>query len=190
MSDTPIDPPLTPEEITECHRLADRHLALVRAALSGWPKPPRQAGARPGARQSGASKWSVTRPDRLMPTIAWRLACICRRGGCRRAGACRYGERPGDAPFAYHAGGGSFPEAPCFAALPKPVRLALPFAVMRRMLPGAFRDPQTLRHEGEAIRAAAAALRGGEDARCDQSTSRRMVAMPRLRPSSSKPADW
>ena len=38
-----VDPPLTQDEIAEGLRLSAAYLALVRAALSGYPPPPRTA---------------------------------------------------------------------------------------------------------------------------------------------------
>ncbi|MEF2551076.1 hypothetical protein VQ042_06820 [Aurantimonas sp. A2-1-M11] len=97
------DPPMTPEEIADSHRRATAHLALVTAALAGRPKPPRVARprlaqarsahlrpARSGPAHAPSQAPVAERADRLMPSAAWLLAAICRRGSCRRAPrACR-----------------------------------------------------------------------------------------------------
>ncbi|MEX6506692.1 hypothetical protein [Jiella sp. M17.18] len=158
MSDTdepPIDPPLTKEEIAVSHRLADAYLRMVRKALARFPRAPR-------SRRPFPDPEPGERIDRLMPTLAWRIAVICGRGECRRVRACRYGGRPGDRPFATQ--GGRMPPAPCFEALPRVVQLALPFAVQRRCHPEMFRDPRQRGAEDEAIRTARIMLVEGETA--------------------------
>ncbi|MCD1641350.1 hypothetical protein [Aurantimonas coralicida] len=152
-----VDPPLTQDEIAEGLRLSAAYLALVRAALSGYPPPPRTARRR---RVTPPGRVGAQRGDRMLPSAAWLFAAICKRGACRRVRACRYGERPGDGT----CDATGQPPAPCFEALPRAVHLALPFALQRQITPAAFRDPYHLRREAEAIRAArsdVAAMRGG-----------------------------
>jgi len=152
-----VDPPLTRDEIAEGLRLSAAYLALVRAALSGYPPPPRTARRR---RATPPGRVGTQRGDRMLPSAAWLFAAICKRGACRRVRACRYGERPGDGT----CDATGQPPAPCFEALPRAVHLALPFALQRQITPAAFRDPYHLRREAEVIRAArsdVAAMRGG-----------------------------
>ncbi|WP_102958879.1 hypothetical protein [Mangrovicella endophytica] len=146
------DAPPTPEEIAESHGIASAHLAIVRKALAGFPLPARRRNREAG-RQTARLPGDDDRPERFLPTIAWLLVAVCKRGDCRRRRRCCHGDRRTDGP--------PLPErlrAPCFEALPKAVQLALPLAMMRRHHPEMFRDPAVARREAEAIRAAHAAL--------------------------------
>ena len=147
MPDAPIDPPLTPEEIAESHRIADAHLKLVRDALRNAPKPPRRSKKSPPRRaRSGLDM----HPERLLPQSALLLTPFCKRGACRRAGHCCFGERPADAASVTDPHGA----APCFARLPLVVQYVLPYAIMRRHFPERFRDEFTIRCEKSWIDAA------------------------------------
>ena len=138
------DEPPTPAEIAEGRRLADEHLAVVCRGLAGLPKAPRRRHLRKRP-ASGANDW--TQGQRLLANAVWLLAVHCRRGDCRRRSACCHGARPGEVTR-------DGCDRPCLERLPKAARLALPFALLRRMHPAGFRDPDLCRREDEALRTA------------------------------------
>ncbi|MEH6718257.1 MAG: hypothetical protein V7704_05170 [Aurantimonas endophytica] len=136
----PIDPPLTPEEIAESRRISEAHMKLVGDALENAPKQPRRSRKSPPRRaRSGVD----LRPERLLPSLALLLTPFCKRGACRRAGHCCFGERPADAAGVADPHGA----APCFARLPLVVQYVLPYAIMRWHYPERFRDEFTIRCE-------------------------------------------
>ncbi|NDV85616.1 hypothetical protein GTW51_02770 [Aurantimonas aggregata] len=173
MPDAPIDPPLTPEEIAESRRIAGEYFKLIEDALVGAPKPARRSKKwRPRSRPLAPSE--LGHANSLLPTLAMRYTLFCKRGACRRAGRCRFGERRGDAAGAANPHGA----APCFERLPEVVQFVFPYAVFRRFEPQHFRDEITLRCEKAwvdaargRIAAAAAACEaqseGGADAASD-----------------------
>ena len=143
-----IDPLPTPAEIAEGRRLADAHLAVACRGLAGLPKPPRRRHLRQRPASAG-NDW--TQSQRFLANAAWLLAVHCRRGDCRRRGACCHGARPGEVTR-------EGCDRPCLERLPKAARLALPFALLRRMHPAEFRDPALCRREAEALRTARGVL--------------------------------
>lgn len=159
----PIDPPLTPEETAESRRIARDYFKLIEDALAGAPKPARRS--KKWRRRSKPLAPSELGPEsRYLPSLAMRFTLFCKRGACRRAGRCRFGERRGDAAGVPNLHGA----APCFDRLPEVVQYVFPYAVGRRFEPEHFRDEFNLRCEKAWIDAArrkiaeAAAAREGQ----------------------------